>query len=72
MLLQEHTGGGVEDEDEHVVCVTETVVTDVTVTVEGGIVGHVVGAVVPKELAMQLQALVNFAADEEQALAKAG
>jgi hypothetical protein len=71
-LLQEHTGGGVEDEDEHVVCATETVVTDVTVTVEGGIVGHVVDAVVPEELAMQLQALVNFAADEEQALAKAG
>jgi hypothetical protein len=73
MLLHEHPGGvAEEDTDEQAIGMTETVVTDVTVTVEGGIVGHVVGGtVLDAVVAMQSQALVNFAADDEQALAKA-
>jgi len=79
-LAQEHAVDVVPDADEHVVAEMETVVTCVTVTVEGGIVGHVVGGTVVEELvvvvgsvvAMQEQALEILAADEEQGLAKAG
>lgn len=72
MLLHVHPGGVTVEDAEQAVWVTETVVAEVTVTVDGGIVGHVVGGVLEAVVAMHSQALVNFAADDEQALAKAG